>query len=230
MMDKKILASMLIIAVASTLLGAGTIAYFSDTETSKGNTFTVDCGPDLQIQDGNEDWRDGVAATWTMGDMKPGDTVFGLVQLRNVGSHADHLEITCDYTVIEELPQTEADTDPHTDEHPDDMAKQMIITKCEYYSDGWTIHLLNGTSTGPETPPTPSGYTAGDWNITDVDTDGKITLYDLKNAPVDNLPLPDGWTTTFDMILKFSEYAGNDFQGDTLNVTMIFTLNQHPSQ
>jgi predicted ribosomally synthesized peptide with SipW-like signal peptide len=229
-MDKKILASMLIVAVVSMLLGAGTVAYFSDTETSKGNTFTVDPGPDLKIKDGGVDWSDGIGAEWTLSDMKPGASKYGSVDLKNFGTHADHLEITCDYTVIEESPQTEADTDPHTDEHPDAMAKQMIIIKCEYYSDGWYIHLLNGTCTGPGTPPTPPGYTLGDWNITDVDSDGKITLYDLKNAPVDNLPLPDGWTTTFDMTLKFSEDAGNEFQGDTLNVTMIFTLNQHPSQ
>lgn len=229
-MNKKILASIVVIAVASMLLGAGTYSYFSDTETSSGNVFQAGTGPDLKIKDGNEDWSDGIGAEWTLSDMKPGDSEYGSVDLKNFGTHADHLEITCDYIVIEESPQTEADTDPYTDEHPDKMAKQMIITKCEYYSDGWTIDLLSGTSTGLETPPEPSGYTAGDWNITDVDKDGKITLYDLKNAPVDNLPLPDGWTTTFDMTLKFSEDANSDFQGDTFDLTMIFTLNQDSSQ
>jgi predicted ribosomally synthesized peptide with SipW-like signal peptide len=224
-MDKKILASMLIIAVASTLLGAGTVAYFSDTETSKGNTFTVDPGPDLKIKDSGEDWSDGIGPEWTLSDMKPGNSVYGSVDLKNVGSTADHLEITCNYT-IDDPPGPESDTQENTP--ADNMAKQMIITVCIYGSDGWWINCLTGTYT--DNPPKPPGYTADDWIINDKDSDGKITLYDLKNDPLDNLPLPDGWETRFDMTLKFSEDAGNDFQGDTLNVTMIFTLNQDSSQ
>ena len=36
---RKILYSLMIIGIASTLLGAGTLSYFSDTEISAGNTF-----------------------------------------------------------------------------------------------------------------------------------------------------------------------------------------------
>ena len=223
-MDKKILASMLIIAVASMLLGAGTVAYFSDTETSTGNTFTVDCGPDLQIKDSGEDWSDGIGPEWTLTDMKPGDSVYGSVDLRNVGSTADHLEITCNYTIYDPLgPESDTDGTP-----ADDMAKQMIIIKCIYGSNGWWINCLYGNYSGE--PPKPENYTYNDWVINDVDGDGKITLYDLKYDPIDDLPLPDGWETRFDMTLKFSEDAGSEFIGDTLDVTMIFTLNQHPSQ
>jgi predicted ribosomally synthesized peptide with SipW-like signal peptide len=40
-MDKKILASMLIIAVVAGLVGAGVVSYFRDTETSSNNVFTA---------------------------------------------------------------------------------------------------------------------------------------------------------------------------------------------
>ena len=51
------------------------------------------------------------------------------VFLKNVGFVPSRtLEITCDYTVTEETPQAESDTDPNTDQHPDEMAKHMIIT------------------------------------------------------------------------------------------------------
>lgn len=215
---------MLIIAAASMLLGAGTVAYFSDTETSTGNIFTVDPGPDLQIKDSGADWTDGIGPEWTLSDMKPGATVYGSVDLRNVGATADHLEITCNYTIYDP-PGPESDTDGTS---ADDMAKQMVITKCKYGSDGWWINCLTGTYT--DDPPKPSGYTADDWMINDMDVDEKITLYDLENDPLDDLPLPDGWETRFDMTLKFSEDAGSEFQGDTLDVTMIFTLNEHSSQ
>jgi predicted ribosomally synthesized peptide with SipW-like signal peptide len=219
-MDKKILASMLVIGVVSILLGAGTVAYFSDTETSSGNVFQAGTGPDLQIKDGGYYWSDGIGAVWTLSDMKPGHSVYGSIDLRNVGSSADHLEITCDYT-INDPPGPESDTEEHTP--ADHMAKQMIITLCDYYDDTWLINCLTGTYTG--SPPTPPGYTESDWKIDDVDKDGKITLYDLKNNPLDNLP-PPVWITHFDMTLKFSEDAGNDFQGDIFDVTMIFTLKQ----
>lgn len=219
-----LILSIAAILVASLLAGAGLYAYFSDTETSTGNTFIAATGPDLQIKDGGDHWSDGIGAVWTLSDMKPGDSVYGSVDLKNVGSPADHLEITCNYA-IDDPPGPESDTDGTS---ADDMAKQMVITVCEYESDGWLINCLTGTYT--DDPPKPLGYTEEDWMINDVDTDGKITLYDLKNDPLDDLPLPDGWITTFDMILKFSEDAGSEFQGDTLTVTMIFTLNQDSSQ
>jgi predicted ribosomally synthesized peptide with SipW-like signal peptide len=155
MMDKKILASMLIIGAVSMLVGAGTVAYFSDTETSKGNTFTVDPGPDLKIKDSGEYWSDGIGPEWTLSDMKPGNSVYGSVDLKNVGSTADHLEITCNYT-INDPPGPESDTQENTP--PDDMAKQMIITLCEYESDGWVINCLKGSYTNtqasnPQTKP-----------------------------------------------------------------------------
>jgi len=65
-----------------------------------------------------------------------------------------------------------------------------------------------------------------------MDNDGKITLYDLKQDPLDDLPASDDIEEEFQvrMRLKFDENAGNDFQGDTFNLTMIFTLNQDSSQ
>jgi len=38
---KKILASLMMVALVCVLIGAGTFAYFNDTETSTGNTFTA---------------------------------------------------------------------------------------------------------------------------------------------------------------------------------------------
>jgi predicted ribosomally synthesized peptide with SipW-like signal peptide len=223
MMDKKILASMLIIAVASTLLGAGTVAYFSDTETSKDNTFTVTTGPDLKLSHSSLDpWTDGVTGTWTLADMKPGDeTLLAHVFFKNFGSApSSTMTITCDYKVTEESPQTESDTDPHTDEHPDEMAKYMVIAYMHYRNGFVDIDCLTGRNSG--------GPVNEDWRISDTDMDGRITLCDLKQDPLVNLPSPDTQPlkiTQLDMRIKFDEDAGNDFQGDIFDLTMIFTLN-----
>ena len=221
---KSVLSAIFTIALVSVLVGAGTFAYYTDTEVSSGNTLTAD-EMGLIILDDDESWRDGVTATWTMDNMKPGDSVLnGYVKLdlADGSLNADHMEIKCDYSVTEEDSQTESDTDPNTDEHPDLMATNMTITSATY-DNGGVIDLLTGDS---------NGFYAhnDDWVINDIDEDGIITLYDLKYGYLDNLPAPDGDHRTFRMDVKFNENAGNEFQGDTLDLTVIFILNQDESQ
>jgi len=223
-MNKKILASMLIIAVAAALIGAGTISYFNDVETSKNNIF-IDGTIDLKIRHNPSDpWTDGVTDTWYVPDMKPGDDIPSRsIWFKNFGTiQTSTMTITCNYTVTEESPQTEADTDPNTDQHPDEMAKHMIITYIHYRDDLIDIDCLTGKN-----------YTQSPiehWRINDTDGDGIITLYDLKQDPLIDLPSPDtqppNKITQLDMALKFDIWAGDDFQGDTFNLTLIFTLNQ----
>lgn len=206
---KKILVSLSIIGIVAAIAIGGTVAYFYDTETSTGNTFTAGT-LDLKIIDWNElIWQDGVTTTWQAVDMKPGDEFLFPVEFVGLGRTGsitpNHLEITSDY-LINENDCLEPET--NCANSPDDMAKQMVITR----------FLYNGVEYLP--------------SIQDVDLDGKKTFYDLKQVPVDNLPIPplaDG-QQNFRLSVKFAETAGNDFQGDTFDLTMIFTLNQDASQ
>jgi len=134
------------------------------------------------------------------------DETFGKVKLHidSASIPADHLEVTCDYTVSGFLipPGFE-----------DEMARVMIITEMEYSKGAQELDLLT--------------------MLEDVDRDGKLSLYDLKYSQggngIDNLPPPYGvWH--FEMKIKFDEDAGNQFQGKTLDLTVIFTLNQDASQ
>jgi len=73
---KKILISLSIIGVVGAIAVGGTIAYFSDTETSTGNTFTAG-SIDLQfkVQGENGEWTDVLGQPlFALSDMKPGDT------------------------------------------------------------------------------------------------------------------------------------------------------------
>jgi len=237
---KKILVSLSIIGVVAAIAIGGTIAYFSDTETSVGNTLTAGV-LDLKIRDQNEPYGDGVTATWMATDVKPGNEYAFLVPFvqltKTFGSiDADHLEIACDYQVIEEVPQTESDTDPNTNLTPDEMAKEMLITRCVYKEDARCIDCLTGKRHIGYDPM--SGVCVGDvlgtrtdWQIEDQNGDGRISFYDLKNDKLDNLPpVPNLSEPKFEMGVKFAETAGNDFQGDSFDLTMIFTLNQDASQ
>ena len=209
-MNKEILLSLIIISTVAALVSGVTFAFFRDTETSSGNTFTAGT-LDLKIKDGDQSWSDGITtAEWEMTDMKPGDgPEYGSICFKNVGSiEADHLEITCDYT-IDENDCLEQET--NCANSPDDMAYYMEITEMTYYYDGNSIDCLP--------------------LISDTNGNGYKDLQDLKVSGVDNLPPPnDVGDEKVDIYIKFREEAGNDFQGDTFKLTMIFTLNQDSSQ
>ena len=66
---KKIILSLAIVAVVGTVVIGGTIAYFSDTETSTGNTFTA----------GSVNLNDGLSVKkFDLSNMKPGDMGNGI--------------------------------------------------------------------------------------------------------------------------------------------------------
>jgi len=239
--NKTILGSILVISLVSIILaGSYTGAFFMDVETSEDNSFSSGL-LDMKIGDNDESFKDGVTGTWTADDLKPGDektfyTEFIELHRDYYSIEANHTEITCDYSVIEEDPCLESDTDCDTDQHPDEMAKEMIITRCVYKpgNSGECIDCLSGNKT--------DGYqnnkcignvleTNPDWKIKDTDSDGKQTFYDLKEQAIDNLPpVVNSPNSRFEMSVKFDEDAGNDFQGDTFNLTMKFILNQDASQ
>ena len=218
---KKILMGLIAIFFIFSLVGTGIWAYFSDIEESTGNIFTAGT-LDLKIRQGMPwgAWADGVTATWIISNMKPGNsTPMRWIEFRNDGPiSADHLEISCDYLGA------------------DEMAKMMIITQMRYDDAtppiSWMVDLLSDDGYDPGYGVSP-GETGP--KVEDVDGDGKITLYDLKYSQggqgVDNLRPPNGTETTqLEMKIRFDPEAGNEFQGQTLNVTFIFTLNQDGSQ
>ena len=67
-------------------MGAATFAYFSDTNSSTGNTFTAG-NLDLRLDDVNESLSSG-SITASIGgiDIAPGATVSGFISVHNAGS------------------------------------------------------------------------------------------------------------------------------------------------
>lgn len=175
--------------------------------------------PDLKICDQDETWGDGVRETWTAGNMAPGDEFAfdgHFVGLRGqLTRKCDQglLGITCDYN-------------PWTTAQPDKMAKYMVITRCTYnYTDKYgarQIDCLTGKATKTYWKSWP--VVNNDWKIQDVDRDGRITFYDLRKRPLKDLPSCPDDEASFEMSVRFHQDAGNEFQGDTLTLTMIYTL------
>jgi len=84
---KKILISMMTIAVVGALIGGGVFAYFSDTETSTGNSFTAGT---LNLQVSGDD---PLTAHFAVTDTFGGDSGSDDWLLKNDGSIAGSLDV-----------------------------------------------------------------------------------------------------------------------------------------
>ena len=78
---KKIAISLGIIGVVAAIVIGATTAYFSDTETSAGNTFTAGT-IDIAI-DGQNPW----IGNYKLGDLKPSETAYINFRINNVGQN-----------------------------------------------------------------------------------------------------------------------------------------------
>ncbi|GGM67158.1 putative ribosomally synthesized peptide with SipW-like signal peptide [Halarchaeum rubridurum] len=224
---RKLLAGLGTIGAAGAASGAGTFALFSDSEASTGNE--IDMGTmDLVVRDGDsgDGFGDGVSGTFTVENAKPGDTMNGSVELKNAGSiAADHVELGFSVSPTE---GSYGGTDGgDTQDGATGMAGQFGVGQFDYPKDG----------SGP--------YDTLDVDGLDAGADGPemATLADLVDGTnadeLDDLnppPEPDG-TRTLDIGLKWLDDAehdlthpNNDFQGDTLDVTIHFALAQEPDQ
>lgn len=101
---KKILFSLMTLVLVVGMIGAGAFAYFSDTETSTGNTFTAGT---IDIDVGGENpW----VATYTLDDMKPSTVGYINFTINNVGGNEvdvwKHIyDVSCDENGIIEPEQ-----------------------------------------------------------------------------------------------------------------------------
>ncbi len=219
-MRKKLLLLTLALLLVAGMAGAGTFAYFQDTETSTGNTFTAGT-LDLKVSDDNEPFGNGVSQTWVLTNMAPGDVpaVVYEVSLMNTGTIAgDHVGIAFAHAMDEALNPVESDTNPNSTAV--DFACYVEIRYMDY--DGITF--------------TGAGATPGH-AIVNANGNGWLDLEDVtlpaNAAALDNLPTPlpnGGNVRSFHVGLGFRPEAGNDLQGDRLITTVTFTLNQDASQ
>ena len=86
---KKILMSLMAIALVDGLVGAGVVASFSDEETSSGNTFTAGT---LDLKVGGQDGSNVVALD--IGPMAPGATGYNTWAVTNTGNIAGGFTLT----------------------------------------------------------------------------------------------------------------------------------------
>jgi len=83
----KVLASLLMIGMVAAMAGAGTFAYFTDTETSTGNVFTAGT-LDLVVNEENP-----VSSHFELENVQPSDNATDKVNLTNIGTCDGYLSM-----------------------------------------------------------------------------------------------------------------------------------------
>jgi hypothetical protein len=176
---------------------------------------------ELKIRDQDETWGNGVLATWTASNMAPGDE-FAFV------GHFVALKSQFTPKVNKGIVAINCNYNSWTTRQPDKMAKYMVITRCIYNytdkNDTWQINFLTGKATKVSNGGTIFLPANRDWQIQDIDRDGRITFYDLKKRPLENIPSLTNDEARFEMSVMFHQDAGNEFQHDIFNLTMIYSL------
>lgn len=224
-MKRKVLASLLLIAVVMGLVGAGTMAYFSDTETSSGNTFTAGTF-DLQLQDANETWSDGVSATWqSPPNWAPGDPeVVAELEMKDIGS------VGADLVAIHAANLSEADNgynEPEGSGSANDISNHIYVTWLQYTEGGSYLY-------GNLAP----------WVATIMgDKTAPLTLNEFATSPYSLVFWLAGWPPTADYLaangasvekiklgFTFEPNAGNAYQSDTASFDLTVTAVQDYSQ
>ncbi|HUU63929.1 MAG TPA: TasA family protein [Dehalococcoidia bacterium] len=213
---KKILISVMVIAVAVAIVAGGTMAYFSDTEKSTGNVMTAGT-LNMTIADNNEGWNNGVpvTASWqSPSGWAPGETfTTGVISLRNVGS----IPINYLFTTYYNYSYTVAD-----------LAKVIEVVEYNEYIPGYgwidsmqptqDLWKLVGDNLQPLTlKELILASWVGDTTWVDYCTgDG----YDV--VPAGNPAIPVGGTYQIYLVLKFADAAGNSYQGASCSFDIEF--------
>jgi predicted ribosomally synthesized peptide with SipW-like signal peptide len=208
---KKILGLSIAVLLITGLVVGGTLAYFSDTETSPGNVFTAGT-IDLEVDDQNP-WIETFTAELT--DRKPCATEDLVVKLENVGTNPMDVWVRLNNVVFTEGLATYA---------------TYASSEPEYVAELGTF--VDGVPAGDNTPVGLNQVIDITIDFGDV-VDVTFDVADLETGPRVYLGVMDGtnpgpadvWNgfVTF----TFPCDSGNQYQGDTMTFDIEFFAQQN---
>jgi len=214
---KKILFSLMAILLAVGLVGAGAFAYFSDTETSTGNTFTAGAldlvvvttgacsnAGKITVNEQGDGFNDDVVFT----DLAPGDSGSITWTITNTGSLPGmvmiHRTMSNDVDGVNTEPELALEPGA-TASTPGELDDNMWLSS--------TV-TIDGTTTFTPTP-------YENW----MSLEGTYSSDQFDNLPK---PLPAGSVLVVTYNWSIDSGVGNIIQGDTFTLNLEMTLDQIP--
>lgn len=144
------------------------------------------------------DGQDDVSAIVSAGNFAPGDQVDGTLALSNEGSISSYDGQGHDVVLDISAAVTQTDADGQTT----DMAQYLELASLSYDGNSQLA------------------------NVTDANGNGYVDVDDLSSSSLTGLADPGSAGKNFDLAVQFHPDAGNDLQGDEVDVTFTFTLQQ----
>lgn len=217
-MKKRVLYGVMGMALVALLVGGGTYAYFSDTETSTGNTFSA----------GTLKLTVGSAGTLPLAfnSLKPGDTgtLADPWRINNTGTIAGNLTIACGAITNNENGLTEPEKDADDTGEPGELGANLTVA---FWIDSnadntWGAGDYYLTTTGGKT-----GYNSE----ASLPPEAYAHLNDYDGKTWADLTTITGGASagTFHVEYDLPWGTGNEVQSDTCTFDLTFRLEQvHP--
>lgn len=197
---KKILKSLSLIAAVAAIAIGGTIAYFSDTETSNNNVISAGT-IDIAV-DGENPWSED--SLYNIAGLEPSDETDINVTLENVGTNDvviwKKVSATDDGNLMSE-PECLAEGGTYADpvcsanSPVDDISSQFV----------YSMTIGGGTN---------------------IDQAWDVRVSDINDLWIPVGRLNQGQTVTVDQNYYFDETAGNEYQGDSMTLDITFYAEQ----
>ncbi len=204
--NKTILGSILVISLVSIILaGSYTGAFFFDTETSEGNTFTAGT---LNLQVGDAD-----PVTWSLDEnVMPGDSDGENINVENTGTIDGFLHINFTNLLNNDITCTEPEEiaeegDCGNDPNAGELAENLSIT----------VYFDNDDSTN---------FSIGDTLIYQGMVNNTTTS--LLQAKLVDSELLEAGTENFRIDWQIDGAVGNEVQSDSVQFDIPFELTQNP--
>jgi len=194
---KKILLSVIVIGAVSAVAVSGTIAYFSDTETSVGNTISAGV-IDISVDEGvtGSKWTSSYSAD--LADMKPGMTRDITFTVKNTGTNPIVLRKQIGTFVF-------------------GYDSTLTLTDCTTHGGFWDGTTCRANDTEGTYLPSVITYSMTVGSTDMIKSSWDVKMSDVKDLWIPLGPIAAGDTLTVKQSYHFDEATENWAQGDKLS-------------
>lgn len=200
---KKIIASLLTVAVLAAGVTYGTVAYFSDTEESVGNTISAGT-IDISVDNENP-WESTYTEQW--GDFKPGGHSREMTfVIKNEGDNPAN--------VWKKVLVTDTTTGTVTE------------PECTDQGGDWTGTCDWGSNTDDNDMPPYIHYSMVVDGVTVINEDWDVMLGEINDLWVPLRTLEPGESMSVTQTYSLDENAGNEYQGDEIIFNIVLYAEQ----